>query len=262
MPVEIRPEEFSMVFFDADEIRAIVEKLAAEVGLPDDLSITVDIDETTPMGHAAVESLDPTVLSLESGSLEDPKRPRKLNEDGAADVIGRLLFSVRDRLDPAFGEPPLDKELSLPHSVAWQVYCVGRLGRLGYKSQRQRRLYQFRNRHGFTDAADQAFERLDLADEDAVHQRSSGIGRVGAVGGEAARPALGLGGALLHTRGARVVEALDQGHPDEATVPGQILDGEGLPHACVSSWVEYESPMVPGPAMPPAASSRRCSLAW
>ena len=164
MPVEIRPEAFSMVFFDANEIRAIVEQLAAQIGLAPDLAITIDIDETTPMGHAAVRSTDPIVLTLESGALEDPKRPRKLNEDGANDVLGRLLFSVRDRLDPAFGEPPTDDALPLPHSVAWQVYCVGRLGHLGHRVQRQRRLYQFRNRHGFTDAADAAFDQLWTAE--------------------------------------------------------------------------------------------------
>jgi hypothetical protein len=48
--------------------------------------------------------------------------------------------------------------------MAWQVHCVGRLGRLGHHVQRQRRLYQFRNRHGFTDAADEAFARLWDAD--------------------------------------------------------------------------------------------------
>ena len=160
MPVEVRPETFSMVLFDAAEIRAIVEKLAAEVGLPADLAITVDIDETTPMGRSLLQSLDPVVLSLESGALEDPKRPRQLNEEGAIDVLGRLLFEVVDRLDPAFGDPPAEDDLTLPESVAWQVYCVGRLGRLGHRVQRQRRLYHFRNRHGFTDAADEAFERL------------------------------------------------------------------------------------------------------
>ena len=164
MPVEIRPTEFSMVFFDAAEIRGIVEGLAEEIGLPADLSITVDIDETTPMGHARLGSVDPVVLRLESGALEDPKRPRQLNPEGAVDVLGRLLFEVRDRLDPAFGDAPADDELTLPQSVAWQVHCVGRLGRLGRRVQRQRRLYQFRNRHGFTDAADEAFERLWNAD--------------------------------------------------------------------------------------------------
>jgi hypothetical protein len=160
MPVEIRPETFSMVLFDAAEIRAIVEKLASEVGLPADLALIVDIDETTPMGRSLVTSADPVVLSLESGALEDPKRPRQLNQEGAIDVLGRLLFEIRDRLDPAFGDPPTEDDLTLPHAVAWQVYCVGRLRRLGHRVQRQRRLYQFRNRHGFTDAADEAFNQL------------------------------------------------------------------------------------------------------
>jgi hypothetical protein len=116
------------------------------------------------MGRSLVSSLDPVVLSLESGALEDPKRPRRIDPVGATDVLGRLLFEVHDRLDPAFGDPPADDDLSLAEGVAWQVYCVGRLGRLGHRVQRQRRLYQFRNRHGFTDAADEAFERLWTAD--------------------------------------------------------------------------------------------------
>lgn len=165
MPVEVRPESFSMVFFDAAEIRAIVEKLVAEVGLPADLAVTIDIDEATPMGRARVASFDPVVITAESGALEDVKRPRQLSAEGTADVIGKLLFSVRDRLDPAFGEPPADDDLTLQESVAWEVYCVGRLGRLGHPVQRQRRLYQFRNRHGFTDAADAAFDRLWTADQ-------------------------------------------------------------------------------------------------
>ena len=45
MPVEIRPSEFSMVFFDAAEIRAIVEQLVAEVGLPGDLTVTIEVEE-------------------------------------------------------------------------------------------------------------------------------------------------------------------------------------------------------------------------
>lgn len=160
MSVEVRPESFSMVSFDAAEIRAIVEALVAEIGLPADTRVTVEVDETTPMGRAQVESIDPVVITAESGALEDVKRPRELSERSTADVIGKLLLSVRDRMDPDFGDPPLDDDLSLPHSAAWEAYCVGRLGRLGHPVQRQRRLYQFRNRHGFTDAADAAFDRL------------------------------------------------------------------------------------------------------
>ena len=165
MPVEIRPTEFSMVFFDAGEILGIVEKLVAEVGLPGDLSVTLEIDETTPMGRARVASIDPVLITAESGALEDVKAPRRLSEAGTLDVLGKLLYSVRDRLDPAFGDPPSTDELTLQESVAWEVYCVGRLGRLGHPVQRQRRLYQFRNRHGFTDAADAAFAQLWEADE-------------------------------------------------------------------------------------------------
>jgi hypothetical protein len=165
MPVEVRPTEFSMVFFDAAEIQGIVEKLVAEIGLPDELSVTVDIDETTPMGRARVASVDPVLITAESGALEDVKAPRRLSEAGTLDVIGKLLFSVRDRRDPAFGEPPPEDQLTLQESVAWEVYCVGRLGRLGHPVQRQRRLYQFRNRHGFTDAADAAFTKLWEADD-------------------------------------------------------------------------------------------------
>jgi hypothetical protein len=165
MPVEVRPEAFSMVFFDATEIRAIVEKLVTEIGLPDDLPVTVEVDETTPMGRALVASLDPLLITAESGAFEDVKAPRQLSAAGTTDVLGKLLFSVRDRLDPAFGEPPSDDDLTLQESVAWEVYCVARLGRLGHAVQRQRRLYQFRNRHGFTDAADAAFDRLWSAED-------------------------------------------------------------------------------------------------
>jgi hypothetical protein len=105
-------------------------------------------------------------IAVESGALEDPKRPRHLSPGGAADVIGRLLFRVRDRRDPAFGEPPPDDELSIAHTTAWDAHSIGRLVRLGHKhfNNRQRRLYHYRNRHGFSDAADEAFARLWDAD--------------------------------------------------------------------------------------------------
>jgi hypothetical protein len=164
MPVEIRPETFSMVFFDAAEIRAIVEGLVAEIGLPADATVTIEVDETTPLGRAQVASVDPIVITAESGSLEDAKSVRQLDPVGTTDVLGKLLFSVKDRLDPTFGEAPADDDLTLQQSAAWEAYCVGRLGRLGHTVQRQRRLYQFRNRHGFTDASDAAFDRLWTAD--------------------------------------------------------------------------------------------------
>jgi hypothetical protein len=160
MTITIEPAEFTLVFFDPSEIHALVERLVDEVGLPAGTEVLLTVDETTPMGRARLTSTAPITLELESGALEDAKRPRQLNPDGAADVLGRLLLEARDRLDPAFGEPPAEGELTLLESAAWQTYCVGRLARLGHGGQRQRRLYQFRTRHGFNDAADAMFDRL------------------------------------------------------------------------------------------------------
>ncbi len=105
-------------------------------------------------------SQDPVVIEAESGAIEDPKRPRQLSPAGTADVLGRALLRVADRRTPGFANAPADGDLTLPQSVAWEVYSNGRLERLGYQSQRQRWLYHFRNRHGFTDIADAAFDRL------------------------------------------------------------------------------------------------------
>jgi len=165
MPVEVRPDSFSMVFYDAAEIRALVEQLVAEVGLPADLPIAIEVDETTPLGRARVATLDPVLITLESGAIEDNNAPRHMGAVAAADVLGKLLLQVRDRLDPAFGDAPPDDELTLQETSAWETYAVGRLGRLGHRVQRQRRLYQFRNRHGFTDAADAAFDALWAGDD-------------------------------------------------------------------------------------------------
>jgi len=168
MTVTVTPETFSLVNFDAAEIRSVVEKLIPAVGLPSDLDVRIEVDESTPLGQARIASYDdPVVITVESGALEDPKRPRLVSPSGAADVLGRLLFRIRDRRTAGFGDPPPDGELTIAESVAWDVYCIGRLVRLGFKhyDNRQRRLYHFRNRHGFTDAADEAFERLWTADD-------------------------------------------------------------------------------------------------
>jgi hypothetical protein len=160
--VTVSPETYNLIEFEADRIRAVASTLADQIGVP--VPVRIEVDETTPLGRAWTSSLEPLVLSVESGAFEDPKRPRHLSERSVADVLGRLLFRVRDRLDPAFGDVPADDDLSLPESTAWDAYAVGRLARLGYPAQRQRRLYHFRNRHGFSDVADAAFERLWTGD--------------------------------------------------------------------------------------------------
>ncbi|HEY7042791.1 MAG TPA: hypothetical protein VH419_03890 [Nocardioidaceae bacterium] len=168
MSVTVTPETFSLVKFDAGEIKSVVEELLPAIGFPADVEVHIEVDESTPLGQAKVTSYDdPIVISVESGALEDPKRPRQVSPTGAADVLGRLLFRIHDRRSDGFGDPPADGDLTMAQSVAWDVYCIGRLVRLGFKhyDNRQRRLYHFRNRHGFTDAADEAFEVLWTSDD-------------------------------------------------------------------------------------------------
>ena len=167
MTVTVTPETFNLVTYDSGEIASIVGELMSAIGLPSDLDVRIEVDESTPLGRAMIASSDPLVITVESGALEDPKRPRNLSRTGSADVLGRLLFRVRDRRDPEFGDPPSDGDLTLPQSVAWDAYCIGRLVRLGFKhyDNRQRRLYHFRNRHGFSDAADEAFDKLWMGDD-------------------------------------------------------------------------------------------------
>jgi hypothetical protein len=160
--VTVTPDEWKFVFFDGPTIAGITEKLLADIGL--DADVRIEVDETTPLGRARLASVDPVVIAAESGAFEDAKRPRHLSERATADVVGKWLYRVRDRLDPGFGEPPPDDELTLAQTTAWDTYCVGRMARLGYPVQRQRRLYHFRNRHGFSDTADAVFDRLWNAD--------------------------------------------------------------------------------------------------
>lgn len=162
MPVIVTPETFSLVGFDNAEITDLAEELLTRVGLDPDARVEVEVNEGSPLGVAVVRALDPVTLYIESGALEDPRRPRQLSVPGAQNVLGRLLLEASDRRDPAFGAPPLDEDLDPAVANAWEVYCAGRLDRLGYRyaDQRQRRLYHFRNRHGFTDRSDAVFEQV------------------------------------------------------------------------------------------------------
>src|SRR5437763_4026902 len=159
MPVSVSPEEFHLVNYDSQEIVAIVSELADRVGLGE-RDIVIEVDEKTPLGSSAVVSLDPITITVESGGFEDAKRLRNLSRESVEGVIGRHLMRTRDRLDPSFGDPPADDDIPIEQYVTWDIYAVGRLERLGLQSQRERRRYHFRIRHGFTDVADRVFDRL------------------------------------------------------------------------------------------------------
>jgi hypothetical protein len=160
--ISVRPEVFSLVQFDAGRIRELVGEVARQVDLPADVDIHVEVDEATPFGQTSTAIRGRRVeIAVEGGAFEDPKHLRHLSESGTRLVLGRLLFRVLDRLDSRFGSPPPDPELTLEQHAAWDVYSVGRYARrAGIDGGQARRRYAFRLRHGFTDVADEAFERL------------------------------------------------------------------------------------------------------
>ena len=103
-------------------------------------------------------------IRADSGAFEDTRLPRQQSDDATATAVGRVLLRAKDRLTGGFGEAPADEQLTLAHTAAWETYCIGRLERLGVTVNRQRWLYNFRNRHGFTDSGDVAFETLWQSD--------------------------------------------------------------------------------------------------
>lgn len=159
MTTTVTPSTFSMVEYDAGTIARIADELAEKVGLAD-VDIEIEVDETVPLGRNRLESIDPIHIWVESGAFENAKKFRQFSEANAIDVLGRHLTRAADRRSDAFGDPSDDGDLSLEHRTAWDIYTVGRLSRLGYAANRQRWLYDFRNRHGFTDITDRIFDEL------------------------------------------------------------------------------------------------------
>jgi hypothetical protein len=158
--VTVSPAEFTLVRFDAGRIAELVGEVADRVGFAEDTVIVVEVDESHPLGRAVVASVDPVTLQVQGGAFEDQKRPRTMSERGVVDVAGRLLFRAADRLDPAFADAPVDADLTARQYAAWDAYALGRLERAGRHPNKERRRYHFRLRHGFSDAADLAFDRL------------------------------------------------------------------------------------------------------
>jgi hypothetical protein len=162
MNVTVEPPAFSIVAYDAGRIAAVATEIAVLAGLPDDVRIEVVVDEENPFGKASMVVAGKAVtIAVESGAFEDPQRLRHFSEENTRLVLGRLLFRVADRLNPAFGDPPPDHELTPAEHTAWDAYAVGRYTRkAGVDGGLGRRRYAFRIRHGFSDAADRAFDQL------------------------------------------------------------------------------------------------------
>lgn len=166
--VTVTPDEFTFVEYVAGDIAEIVAELAAQLELAN--PIRVIVDETTPLAKVYEEvdgtSSDSTItLYAESGALEDAKHPRSFSAADTRESLGRLLLRASDRMRTDFSDTPADLELSLAENAAWDTYCVGRLERMGLDVNQQRWRYNHRNRFGFNDDVDAAFDRIWAADD-------------------------------------------------------------------------------------------------
>ncbi|MDQ1423532.1 MAG: hypothetical protein QOD72_1030 [Acidimicrobiaceae bacterium] len=163
MAVTVTPQQFTFVDYDAAEIERLMADLAAKLGITTDIAL--EVDETSPLARVTVvDAGDPITVRADSGALEDTKRLRQLSARAVRTSIGRVLLRLRDRASGAFDDAPPDTELTLPQQATWDTYCVGRLERIGVPVNQQRWRYNFRNRHGFNDDVDVAFDRIFAAE--------------------------------------------------------------------------------------------------
>ena len=132
-------------------IQRVAEELLDSLGLADAISTSRSTRQRRSRAPR-VEVGDAISIRAESGAFEDTRRPRQQSEVATATSLGRVLLRVRigSTADSATRRPTTS--LTLAQVAAWETYCVGRLERLGIEVNQQRWRYNFRNRHGFTDA--------------------------------------------------------------------------------------------------------------
>jgi hypothetical protein len=164
--VEITPERFTLVEYDAGAIAGLVEELATKVGLPDDVPVHIDIDEELPLpltGSTADVVDGRAELWFSGANFEDGRHRGVFNQELGRSELAMELFRAADRFG-GFGDAPVDEELTDGQRAAWSAFAEGRAARLGEFARKVRRQYVFRLYNGFTDVADEAFERLWTAE--------------------------------------------------------------------------------------------------
>lgn len=163
MTVTVSPDPFTLVPYDAARIAAIVTEIAAQVEVPSgtDIHLTVDEELFAPLtGHMTDVAGNRVELWVSGANFEDTRHPRQFHEADARRDLTVMLLRAADRLGAGFDGAPTDAELTRAERAAWDVWATGRAARLGTPVRPQATRYDFRLQHGFTDAADAAFDRL------------------------------------------------------------------------------------------------------
>jgi hypothetical protein len=161
--ITLDPEAFTMVKYDAGELVALADEAATAVGVPDEVAISIQVDEALP--HPLIASMvwidDGTIgMWFSGGSFEDPQRQAELHPDNSRTELAAAFLRARDRLDGGFEDAPPDGDLTERQRAIWDVYAEGRAARLGFTVKEPRRRYTYRLRCGFNDVADGEYEQL------------------------------------------------------------------------------------------------------
>lgn len=163
--VVVDPVTFTLVSYDAGQIANLTAEVGGWLGLTDTDSVTVRVEEASPLARVTLESVEPIVLLIEGGAIENPKKIRVLDPEAVQIVATRLLARVADRRRPDFAGAPDEASLTVPQLDCWDAWALGRASRRGVNVPQMRWRYRFRNHHGFTDVADAVFDRLWAAED-------------------------------------------------------------------------------------------------
>lgn len=161
--ITLVPAEFTLVKFDAAEVRALIAAALTDTGIPADVDVTVEVDEVLPhpLTASAVEIVDGAVhLWFAGGCFESPQKTTGLSVENTKVELATALFRAGDRLSGGFESAPADDALTDRQRTVWDTYAEARTAALGYPVRVQRRRYVFRLYGGFNDVADTEFDRL------------------------------------------------------------------------------------------------------
>ena len=163
MPLTIVPDEFTLVLYGADDVRAVFDEVAGLLGLPADVAVSLEVDEelAQPLTGSYVDVRDGVLhLWYSGGNVEDTLRARHLDDSRARREFAIGLLRGMDRLDERFRDAPADDELTDAQRALWDISAEGRAERAGIAMRPDRARYVYRLACGFTDEADAEYDRL------------------------------------------------------------------------------------------------------
>ena len=102
--VTVTPDPFTLIAYDAAEIAAIVEDVAATVGIPSNVEITLEVDEElfAPLvGHMSDIVDGRIALWMSGANFEDNRRPRTFSATQARRDLTVAMLRAKDRLEEA-----------------------------------------------------------------------------------------------------------------------------------------------------------------